>query len=63
MNETDKKLHNVVNDPTTSGHDRYTCTHCQCQVVRQPYMGDLFWDAVVERFKKGHAYDEPIEKD
>lgn len=49
------KQHNVIDDPTTQGYPRKTCTHCQCQVVRQPYMSDLEWKIALERFQSAHG--------
>lgn len=53
LDDTSSKA-NVIDDYTSSGHRRFTCTVCQHSLVHQPYMTKGFWDELVESFLRLH---------
>lgn len=47
--------HEVVRDPTFNGRDRYACRPCVATCVRQDWMSDLKWEAVLDSFWWAHG--------
>ncbi len=36
--------HDVVHDPSMTGHDRWTCHTCESTCLRAPWMSDIKWE-------------------
>lgn len=64
--EEDGKIvvpHDVVNDPSFNGYNRFTCRSCKTQVLHQPYMAghkEHLWHKAKMKFIREHpAIDIP----
>ncbi len=61
----DDTVHDVRHDPSTTGHDRWTCFADDCDqsisstCLRAPYMSQATWEGRLAAFFNEHEYTPP----
>ena len=51
------EIHEVIYDPTFSGHERWTCNTCNGKaLVKQPYMSKKTWETEMTQFLLEHPH-------